>query len=186
MREIEKTPNILNPAEFNVDVLGPSSTEFIVKCENISALAHSICKKLGVQGFELCIKFVDATEIAKLNKLYRNINRPTDVLSFPQEEWDEPLTLEAPRRDEIGPTGPLGDLAICLDLAQENAQKIGHGLDREVCFLIVHGVLHLCGHDHIEKEEEALMLSQQKKLMAFLANGPSPTPMWLDCVRKFV
>jgi probable rRNA maturation factor len=62
----------------------------------------------------------------------------------------------------------------------ENAEKIGQGLDREVCFLLVHGILHLCGHDHEEEDDEVIMFAEQRKIMESL-NGD--LPVWKDCVR---
>jgi probable rRNA maturation factor len=69
---------------------------------------------------------------------------------------------------------------ICLDIALENAEKIGQSLDREVCFLLVHGVLHLCGHDHEWEEDEVLMLEDQRKVMDSFNRD---LPVWKDCVR---
>lgn len=73
----------------------------------------------------------------------------------------------------------LGDIVICLDVAQENAKKIGQGLDREVCFLIVHGMLHLCGHDHEIKPEETIMFREQRKIMKSFADKQK---IWKNCI----
>lgn len=75
----------------------------------------------------------------------------------------------------------LGDLVISPVDAWRNAQDIGQGLDREVAFLIVHGILHLCGHDHKHPEEESIMKHQQKLLMKTLEMKDDP--LWQDCVR---
>src|SRR5690606_577401 len=115
-------------------------------------------------------------EIQTLNRKHRDKDKPTDVLSFPQEEFAEPVPLiespAAPRsrsstlRD--GPPKILGDVIICLDVAEENAREIGQSVDRELTFLIVHGVLHLCGYDHDSPADEAVMIQAQKQLMSWL------------------
>ena len=76
----------------------------------------------------------------------------------------------------------LGDIAVSLGNAYNNAQSIGHNLDREVCFLLIHGILHLCGHDHHEEAEEALMMKQQKKILERIATIEN-SPLWENCVR---
>ena len=81
------------------------------------------------------------------------------------------------------PREPLGDLVIALDVAAENAQNIGQSLDREVCFLLVHGILHLCGHDHIKKTEEKLMLACQRRLMKILGEDSPKKALWRGCVQ---
>lgn len=183
---IKKVPNIVKPDDYNIDILSSPDLNFLVDNAKITRMVRALCESLGVQHREICISFVSASKIAELNLLYRNIDRPTDVLSFPQEEWDSPLTVAVPLKEGVGAKrGPLGDAVISLDRADEQAQMIGHGLDREVSFLIVHGLLHLCGHDHMEKEEEAIMLAEQKKLMSLLAQDPK-SPLWKDCVRKSV
>jgi probable rRNA maturation factor len=77
----------------------------------------------------------------------------------------------------------LGDLVISLPNAEQNAKAIGQPLDREVCFLIVHGLLHLCGHDHEAPVEERRMLDAQRRLMASLAKTRGG-PLWTKSVTK--
>jgi probable rRNA maturation factor len=126
------------------------------------------------------MKFVGKEEIAELNGRFRSKSYATDVLSFPQEKWRTPRTLRSRnKKPSFGST--LGDIVICLDIAEQNAEKIGQGLDREVCFLIVHGILHLCGHDHETKSEERVMLDQQRKIMKSLEEGKDP--LWDSCIK---
>ena len=99
------------------------------------------------------IALVDNAYIQKLNREYRQIDAPTDVLSFPLAD-DE---------DEI-----LGDVVISLEKAQEQAKDYGHSFYREVAFLTVHGVLHLLGHDHYEEEETRLMREKEEKILKVL------------------
>ena len=95
-------------------------------------------------------------EIRRLNREYRNIDRVTDVLSFPAWEGEQ---IAAP------PDGYLGDIAICMARAAEQAQTYGHSLERETAFLAVHGTLHLLGFDHMNESEERIMRGQQKEIM---------------------
>jgi probable rRNA maturation factor len=106
---------------------------------------------------EVSVTFVDRNEIHQMNLEYRNVDRPTDVLSFPLFE-EEDLT-------DAGAV-PLGDIVLCLEQAQAQAQEYGHSLEREVCFLCVHSVLHLLGYDHenSKEDEEEMFLRQEAVL----------------------
>jgi probable rRNA maturation factor len=95
----------------------------------------------------------DAEEIQQLNASYRNIDRVTDVLTFPAWEGDAIL---------CPPDGYLGDIAICYERAAEQAQEYGHSLERELAFLAVHGALHLLGYDHMKPEDEPSCFQQMK------------------------
>ncbi len=182
---IEEKMTTAAPKEYeSVDVIvSDSVTAYTVDIPTIQSLASEICAQLGLSGWELSINFVDSEEIAYLNKTYRAKDKATDVLSFPQQEWQEPICVGI-ASSEIAKcfTKLLGDIVLSLEEAGKNAQQIGQGLDREVCFLIVHGILHLCGHDHMEVQEEAIMLEQQKKIMSFLSDLENK-PYWKDCVR---
>lgn len=120
---------------------------------------------------ELCISVVDKEEIAHINKEQRNIDKATDVLSFPQIEpagngiilWD---TLDEASCMNLD-TGEwlLGDIVLCHEVAKEQALAYGHSLEREVCFLVAHSMFHLLGYDHMTKEDEALMMAKQTQLL---------------------
>lgn len=135
------------------------------------------------------MSLVESRAIKRLNRDFRAKDKATDVLSFPQETFPKPLKVrpaaararkKAPAK---GPPAPLGDVVISLPDAAKNAATIGQDLDREVCFLLVHGILHLCGHDHLEPKEEKAMLTEQRKLMRLLAakRGPNGKPLWTGC-----
>lgn len=109
---------------------------------------------------EVSVTVVDDEEIHQLNQEYRQVDRPTDVLSFPQLEPGEDWNLG----DEI--PVPLGDLVISLPQAEEQAKRYGHSLEREMGFLAVHGFLHLLGYDHGTEEEEAEMFSRQEAVLS--------------------
>lgn len=118
------------------------------------------------------LTFVSKEEIRELNKTTRNIDKVTDVLTYPYvdlivgrklkiSDYKESVDLE---------TGLLtiGDIYICLDRAKEQAEEYNHTLRREVCFLLCHGLLHIAGYDHIEKEDEEKMTKKQEEIMTAL------------------
>lgn len=109
----------------------------------------------------ISVSFVDLKTIHELNKSYRNIDRPTDVISFAflDNEKDKETILKSNKMVI------LGDIYICLDKAKEQAQEYGHSLDRELRFLFVHGLLHLLGYDHMSKEDEEVMFPLQEKIL---------------------
>jgi probable rRNA maturation factor len=161
--------------------------QFEIQAPIIDRLAQAICAGLGLPDYEVSWDFIDQEEMQSLNQQYRDKDRSTDVLSFPQEEWAEPLRFTAgawplPERelDEDSPPQMLGDVIISPEDALANATSIGHALDRETAFLLVHGILHLCGHDHMEPEEEQRMIAEQQAIMAFLESAEQ-SPLWAGC-----
>ncbi len=162
---------------------------FLVQPAVIDSIALALCTGLGLSDYELSWDFVDEEAMRELNAEFRNKDRSTDVLSFPQEEWDKPLLFQRPAwpiapKDSKSEQPPriVGDIVISPEDALRNAENIGHKLDRETCFLLVHGFLHLCGHDHEQEDEEALMLEQQRQIMDFLEHT-ADRPLWTDCIR---
>ena len=106
---------------------------------------------------EIGLTFVDNAAIQALNREHRDKDTATDVLSFPMYEPDEPFDDE----DEL----LLGDIVISLERAQEQAAEYGHGLEREVMYLLVHGLLHLAGYDHLEDGEKNEMRRREEELL---------------------
>ena len=149
----------------------------------IKGVAATVLAHLGKPSLELSIQFTDIKNMARLNEQFRQKKSSTDVLSFAQMEFESPLMVGECAGCEAldGPPTVLGDVVVSLDDARANAVSIGHGLDCEVSFLIVHGILHLCGHDHMQEEEEKLMIGEQKKLMGLLSDKEG-RPLWADCV----
>ena len=111
----------------------------------------------GVKKASCSIIIVDNTFIHKLNKEYRGIDRVTDVISFALED-DKSMIIP----DDIR---LLGDIYICLDKAKEQAKEYGHSLERELCFLAVHGVYHLLGYDHETEEDAKIMFKKQEEVL---------------------
>lgn len=123
----------------------------------------------GVQNGEVTLTFVDNQEIHQLNKQYRGIDRPTDVLSFAMnDDVDDELEIifEVESEDELDPlSGMLGDIIISVERAEEQRIEYGHSLEREIGFLFVHGFLHLLGYDHQDDEAEAIMMAKQEAVL---------------------
>jgi probable rRNA maturation factor len=113
-----------------------------VKSKLLSKIAHRALEVLGLSKVELSIALVSDAQIKRLNKLYRNKDKPTDVLSFPIGEKVEDWLI-------------LGDIVISVDTAKRQAQELGHSLEEELKRLLVHGLVHLLGYDHeLGGEEE--------------------------------
>ena len=108
---------------------------------------------------EVDITLVDLDEIHELNKQYRGIDRPTDVLSFALDEGDEEPEVEDEEVEHL-----LGDVIICAQKAVEQGEEFGHGLTREMTYLAVHGMLHLLGYDHMEEEDKKVMRAREEIL----------------------
>ena len=115
------------------------------------ALVHEKVEKALVN-----IIIVDNVEIRKINKEYRGIDRETDVISFALEDDDTFIEL---------PIRVLGDIYISIDKVKSQAIEYGHSEKREICFLTVHGILHLLGYDHMNPDEEKIMFDKQDKIL---------------------
>lgn len=110
----------------------------------------------------ISVTFVDNEFIHNINRDYRHIDRPTDVISFAFLDGDE-------NKDKIFQSNAmvvLGEIYISFDKAREQALAYGHSLDRELKFLFVHGLLHLLGYDHMTKEDEKIMFALQEEILA--------------------
>ena len=110
--------------------------------------------------FDLSLIIVGKTKIRNINKNYRNIDRVTDVISFAEIDSDDYDYL----CDEVN----LGDIFINVDKVYSQAKKYGHSIKREFVFLFIHGLLHLLGYDHMEKEDEKIMFALQDKIIGDL------------------
>ena len=111
---------------------------------------------------EVSVTFTDNEGIRELNRKFRNIDRPTDVLSFPL--FDYTGESEEPPVDEF--VGMLGDIVISLEQAKKQAEEFGHSFEREAAFLTVHSMLHLLGYDHeAGGDEEADMRRRQREIL---------------------
>lgn len=178
----------MDPDTVIISLEEPALAHFKIDQEAIRRISQITMDNLGVGSYELSVHFTDSSGIRELNSQYRNKDSSTDVLSFPQQQFGAPQCFQqgsakaSSEDDEPPPADLLGDLIISLDDALANARNINQGLDREVGFLLIHGILHLCGHDHQEPAEEKIMLQQQDLLMAAL--GATGSAAWSHCVES--
>lgn len=108
--------------------------------------------------YSMSVIFVDPEEIHEINKTYRNIDRPTDVISFA-------LRDEADDYEMMEEDNELGDIFINIQAIVDQASEYGHSMRREVCFLFTHGLLHLLGYDHMCEEDEKQMFALQDVIL---------------------
>lgn len=111
---------------------------------------------------EVSLMFTDDETIHEMNREYRGIDRPTDVLSFALEEGEEEEIYGGPEENL------LGDIIISVETATRQAEEYGHSVEREMAFLALHGMLHLLGYDHMEEEERKEMRAQEEAILASL------------------
>lgn len=131
-------------------------SEEVKETQEIRNLIDYAIKYKKLDNLEFNVIFVDNQYIHELNKNYRGIDRPTDVITFALEDGEE-VDLNAWRI--------LGDIYISIDKAKEQAIEYGHPFLRELAFLTVHGFLHLLGYDHMNKEDEKIMFSEQEEIL---------------------
>ena len=140
-------------------------TDFVLTDE-MKETFEKVCKEsLEYEEFEddceISLSIVTNEEIHEINKQFRGIDSPTDVLSFPMLTYEEGEEADVNENGEI----VLGDIIISIDRAKEQAEEYGHSLKRELAFLAVHSMLHLMGYDHMVKEEEEEMFRRQKEIL---------------------
>lgn len=129
----------------------------------ISAVAErAVQEETGREDWEMTVTLTDNEEIRRLNSTYRNIDKKTDVLSFPL--WERTTEAEPFVNPETG-CGMLGDIVISLPQMEEQAAEYGHSAKREAAYLCVHGVLHLLGYDHMNEQEKAVMRAKEEALL---------------------
>ena len=117
------------------------------------------------KNFYMSIILTTPAEIRKLNKEYRNIDRETDVLSFPMYEKEE---LETVKKQKQEWKDTLGDIVISIERVEEQAKEYGHSFEREFAYMIVHGFYHLMGYDHIKEEDKIIMREKEEKVLSKL------------------
>ncbi len=129
--------------------------------DQFSKIILETVKQLNIEDdIEMSCIIVDEKEIHRINKDYRQIDRPTDVISFALEDEMEFKVEGMPRE--------LGDIFISSAHVYEQAKEYGHSVDREMCFLFTHGLLHLLGYDHMNESDEKAMFSLQDQILTSL------------------
>ena len=123
---------------------------------------------------QLNVLLTDNDGIHAYNKQYRDIDRATDVLSFPNLDFEAPGDFEIDENREADYFDPdtgeliLGDIIISVDKVKEQAASYGHSEKREFAFLVAHSMLHLCGYDHMEEDEAKVMETKQEQVLSTL------------------
>lgn len=159
-----------------------------VEEEKFSRIDEGIRSFLGLSDLDICYRFATLAQIHDLNRNYRAKDQPTDVLAFPQFDWQRAYDPAAATDwqsflapgEIVLPHGHLGDVVISLEQAAEQAKDLGHDLGREVVFLMIHGTLHLCGHDHHSSDEERTMIDLQKRVLNHLLEQDMQA-LWQQC-----
>ena len=153
---------------------------FVIYCEENEEISSAALTALenAMEGFvqadvDLAVEliFVDEEEIRRLNAETRNIDKVTDVLSYPALEdikgqalKGEDYPFEIDEEDNL----LVGSIAICCQRAKEQAEEYGHSYERELHYLIVHGIMHCLGYDHIEEEDRAEMREKEEYILGKL------------------
>ncbi|MCF6514984.1 rRNA maturation RNase YbeY [Lactobacillus sp. S2-2] len=134
--------------------------------ELIESILNFSAKKIDLNdNTEMSVTLVNNDEIQDINREYRNVDRATDVISFAIEdnEDDFPILMTEEMQNEIPKN--IGDIFISVDKVKEQADFLNHSYERELAFLALHGFLHLNGYDHMEPEDEKIMMPMQRVIM---------------------
>lgn len=124
---------------------------------NVDNICKFACKKLDIINPLFNIIIVDREKIQQINRDYRNKDAVTDVISFAFEEVPDV------KYDNLR---FLGEIYICYDRCKEQALEYGHSIERELCYLSIHGLLHLLGYDHIKEEDKVIMRALEEEILS--------------------
>lgn len=111
----------------------------------------------------ISITLTNPEHIQEINKSYRNVDNPTDVLSFPMFEKEELEQIIKHEKQEVEDV--LGDIIISIPKVQEQAQEYGHSFERELAYMVVHGFYHLMGYDHMEEQDKIVMRAKEENIL---------------------
>lgn len=133
-----------------------NETEDNVYLEDIKNILNLGLKKLDVKNAFVSVVIVDKEEIHEINKTYRNVDRVTDVISF---------AFEDNKMIESSDMRILGEIYLCIEKAKEQSVEYGHSEKREICYLSVHGLLHLLGYNHEVEDEKRIMRQKEEEIL---------------------
>ena len=139
-----------------MEILLTNTTKEKVEEKDIENICKLTFKKLDVKNPVVSITVVDNNKIKEINRDYRNKDVETDVISFAFEESNDYIYEDIRF---------LGEIYISIDKAKSQAEEYGHSLKREICFLTVHGLLHLLGYDHIEESDRVIMRKLEEEIL---------------------
>ena len=142
--------------------------ENIIYGETVKKVLEKCFQEEGLENSNLLITvtFTTPENIRKINKEYRNIDKATDVLSFPMFERYEIQNMI--KKQEFEHEDTLGDLVISVEKVKEQAEEYGHSFERELSYMLVHGFYHLMGYDHIKEEDKKEMRPKEEKILSDL------------------
>jgi probable rRNA maturation factor len=140
----------------NIDVINTLDEE-IDELDNLKEFLYKVCEDEKLDNVIFNVIIVDNKKIHEINKEYRGLDRPTDVISF---------ALEDDKSFNTTDFRVLGDIYISIDKTREQAEEYGHSFKRELYFLAIHGLLHLLGYDHMKKEDEKVMFAKQEEVLS--------------------
>lgn len=156
----------------NVDVLDESGADFDIDVVALTQLCRFVMRRMRLHpATEVTLRLVDVATITLLNEKWMGSKGPTDVLSFPMDELKPGRKREANDPDDDEPAGYLGDIALCPQIAEQQAPAAGHSTHDEIELLTVHGLLHLLGYDHATPEEHGEMFGIQGRLLLEWQSG---------------
>lgn len=124
-------------------------------------------EKLNNLNYYISITLTNPDEIRKINKEYRNIDKETDVLSFPMFEKEE-VNLIRQEQEKSKVEEVLGDIVISIQKVKEQAIEYGHSFERELSYMVVHGFYHIIGYDHIEEKDKIIMRPKEEHILNLL------------------
>ncbi|MCR1952511.1 MULTISPECIES: rRNA maturation RNase YbeY [unclassified Clostridium] len=141
--------------------------------ERLSDVCDFALKEEGVEcQYQISLLFVDNEEIREINNETRNIDRATDVLSFPMLDFEDKkvfnemyLNYDFDETFKDGDELILGDMVLSLERALEQSEEYGHSYEREVGYLVVHSILHLLGYDHMEEDDKKRMRKREEEIL---------------------
>lgn len=137
--------------------------------EEYNKIINTVVKKCfeeeGLDNIKIYINIIltNPEEIKRINKEYRNIDKETDVLSFPMFQKEEIEGLIKKKENIV--TDILGDVVISIPRVYEQAEEYNHSFERELSYMVVHGFYHLMGYDHMEEEEKKIMRQKEEKVL---------------------
>lgn len=159
-----------------MDVLFENNTNEEINYKLIEKVISEALRYEGVNdNTEVSVTIVDNEEIRKINNKFRNIDRATDVLSFPMLDYpnkkffkDFYIDYNFDETFLDGDELVLGDIVLSLERALEQSEEYNHSYKREVSYLVVHSILHLLGYDHMEEDDKAIMRKREEELLGEL------------------
>lgn len=148
-------PSPVMELDIDIEAGWPAATDWEALASRAAGAAASVAPELGNPRLSASLLFADDAEVHELNREWRGKDKPTNVLSFPMLERDDLLDLPP-----AGPPELLGDIALALETCAREAAEKGLPLDHHAAHLIVHGLLHLAGHDHEISADDARIMEQ--------------------------